>query len=123
MRKHREPSMSIAVAHDDHQDDGEMLRLLRDAAATFAKRSGAGRFAFDKTEVIARKSGSDMLLSGQSHHVYPIHDAEEFLIAARDSGDLVLCRVSANATGLSCNEELRADSTFAGTLTLKDVKV
>ena len=35
--------MSIAVAHDDHQDDGEMLRLLRDAAATFAKRSGVGR--------------------------------------------------------------------------------
>ena len=31
--------MSIAVAHDDHHDDGEMLRLLRDAAATFAKRS------------------------------------------------------------------------------------
>src|SRR5579871_591874 len=35
--------MSIAVAHDDRQDDGEMLRLLRDAAATFAKRSGVGR--------------------------------------------------------------------------------
>ncbi len=35
--------MSIAVAHDDHQDDGEMLRLLRDATATFARRAGVGR--------------------------------------------------------------------------------
>ncbi len=215
--------MSIAVAHDDRQDDGEMLRLLRDAAATFAKRSGvgrsrvlrktrpgfdratwkqmaeqgwlgilipenfggqglgaaemavvveelartlapepvvacavlaatviaasdneaiktallpkiaagesivgvalAGRFAFDKTEVTARKSGSDILLAGQVHHVYPVHDADEFLVAARDGGELVLCRVNAKAAGLSCREELRADSTFAGTLTLKDVKV
>ena len=35
--------MSTAVAHDDRQDDGEMLRLLRDAATTFAKRAGVGR--------------------------------------------------------------------------------
>ncbi len=36
--------MSVAVAHDDHQsDDGELLRLLRDAAATFARRGGVER--------------------------------------------------------------------------------
>lgn len=36
--------MSVAVAHDEYQsDDGELLRLLRDAAATFAKRAGIER--------------------------------------------------------------------------------
>ena len=36
--------MSVAVAHDEHQsDDGELLRLLRDAAATFARRGGIER--------------------------------------------------------------------------------
>jgi alkylation response protein AidB-like acyl-CoA dehydrogenase len=83
----------------------------------------AGRFALAKTEVTARKSGADVVLAGQAHHVYPVHDADEFLVAARDGGELVLCRVSARAAGLSCKEELRADGTFAGTLTLKDVKV
>ena len=215
--------MSFAVAHDDSQDDGEMLRLLRDAAATFARRAGvdrsralrntrpgfdratwkemaeqgwlgiliaenfggqglgaaemavvaeelartlapepvvacavlaatvigasdndaikaallpriasgelivgtafAGRFDLSKTEVTARKSGADVLLAGQAHHVYPVHEADEFLVAARESGELVLCRVNAQAAGLSCKDELRADGTFAGTLTLKDVKI
>jgi len=215
--------MSSAVAHDDSQDDGEMLRLLRDAAATFARRAGvgrsrglrntrpgfdratwkemaeqgwlgiliaenfggqglgaaemavvaeelartlapepvvacavlaatvigasdndaikaallpriasgelivgtafAGRFDLSKTEVTARKSGADVLLAGQAHHVYPVHEADEFLVAARESGELVLCRVNAQAAGLSCKDELRADGTFAGMLTLKDVKI
>src|SRR5262245_58925580 len=36
--------MSVAVAHDEHQsDDGELSRLLRDAAAMFAKRGGIER--------------------------------------------------------------------------------
>lgn len=36
--------MSVAVAHDETQsDDGELLRLLRDAAATFARRGGVER--------------------------------------------------------------------------------
>ena len=36
--------MSVAVAHDEHQsDDGELLRLLRDAATTFARRGGVER--------------------------------------------------------------------------------
>src|SRR5262249_5944729 len=79
----------------------------------------AGRFALDRCEVAARKAGADVVLSGQAHHVYPVHDADEFVIAARDDGELVLCRVGAKAAGLSCKEELRADSSFAGTLTLK----
>ena len=215
--------MSSAVAHDDSQDDGEMLRLLRDAAATFARRAGvgrsrglrntrpgfdratwkemaeqgwlgiliaenfggqglgaaemavvaeelartlapepvvacavlaatvigasdneaikaallpgiasgelivgtafAGRFDLNNAEVTARKSGADVLLAGQAHHVYPVHEADEFLVAARESGELVLCRVNAQAAGLSCKDELRADGTFAGMLTLKDVKI
>jgi alkylation response protein AidB-like acyl-CoA dehydrogenase len=215
--------MSIAVAHDDHQDDGELKRLLRDAAASFAKRCGlarsrglrnarpgfdravvkqlaeqgwlgilipehlggqglgfaemavvveqlarvlapepvvacavlaatallsgdndalkatllggiasgdsvvgvalAGRFAADKSEVTARKAGADTLLSGTAHHVYPALDADEFIVAAREGAELALYRVAATAAGLSCKDELRADGTFAGTLTLKDVKV
>jgi alkylation response protein AidB-like acyl-CoA dehydrogenase len=43
-QKLREDAMSVAVAHDEHQsDDGELNRLLRDAAATFAKRGGLER--------------------------------------------------------------------------------
>ena len=39
-----EAPMSVAVAHDEHQsDDGELRRLLREAAATFARRGGVGR--------------------------------------------------------------------------------
>lgn len=36
--------MSVAVAHDQNQsDDGDLLRLLRDAASSFAKRGGLPR--------------------------------------------------------------------------------
>ena len=46
----------------------------------------------------------------------------DFIVAARGSDGLALYRVPANASGLSIKDELRADGTYAGNLTLEDVK-
>jgi 3-oxochol-4-en-24-oyl-CoA dehydrogenase len=214
--------MSVAVAHDEHQsDDGELLRLLRDAAVTFARRGGiersralratrpgmdaavwtqmaeqgwlgilvpeelggqglgfaelavvveelaktlspepvvassvlsaslllasgndalkrtllakiatgesivgaaiAGRFS-GAPNVTAKASGADIVLNGVAHNVYPALSATDFVVAAKSADDVVLCHVGANAAGLSIKDALRADGTFAGTLTFKDVK-
>jgi 3-oxochol-4-en-24-oyl-CoA dehydrogenase len=214
--------MSVAVAHDEHQDgDGELLRLLRDAAATFARRGGlersralrnvrpgmdattwkqiaeqgwlgilipeefggqglgfaemavvveelaktlspepvvassvlsaslliasdnaalkkslltkiasgesivgaavAGRFS-DAIGVTAKASGAEVVLDGVAHHVYPALSATDFIVAAKAAGGIALYHVPANAAGLAIKDELRADGTFAGTLTFKDVK-
>jgi alkylation response protein AidB-like acyl-CoA dehydrogenase len=210
--------MSVAVAHDEHQsDDGELRRLLRDAAATFARRGGIGRsralratrpgmdadtwkqmaeqgwlgiivpeefggqgLGFGEMAVVVeelartlspepvvassvlsasllmatdnaalkkalltkiasgeavvgaavagRFSGApavnakDSVLNGVAYHVYPVLSATDFIVAAKDEGGLALYHVPANAAGLSIKDELRADQTFAGTLTFKDVK-
>jgi alkylation response protein AidB-like acyl-CoA dehydrogenase len=215
--------MSVAVVHDDHQsDDGELLRLLRDAAATFARRGGversrglrttrpgmdaavwkemaeqgwlgilipenyggqalgyaemavvveelartlspepvvassvlsagllmggdndalkkallakiatgeaivgaatAGRFS-GEAEVTAKAAGSETVLNGVAHHVYPALSATDFIVAAKGADGVGLYRLPAKAAGLSIKDVLRADGTFAGTLTLKDVKV
>jgi alkylation response protein AidB-like acyl-CoA dehydrogenase len=214
--------MSVAVAHDEHHsDDGELLRLLRDAAATFARRGGlersralrttrpgmdaaawkqmaeqgwlgilvpeefggqglgfaemavvveelartlspepvvassvlsaslliasdnaalkktlltkiasgesivgaavAGRFS-DAIGVTAKASGAEAVLNGIAYHVYPTLSATDFIVAAKGAGGVALYHVPANAAGLAIKDELRADGTFAGTLTLKDVK-
>jgi alkylation response protein AidB-like acyl-CoA dehydrogenase len=215
--------MSVAVAHDEHQsDDGELRRLLRDAASTFAKRGGiarsralratrpgmdaaawkqmaeqgwlgiivpeefggqalgfgemavvveelaktlspepvvassvlsaslliasdnaalkkvllpklaageaiigaavAGRFSAGPG-VTAKNSGTDAVLSGVAHNVYPVLSATDFIVAAKDAAGLALYHVPANAAGLSVKDALRSDGTFSGTLTFKDVKV
>ena len=215
--------MSVAVAHDEHQsDDGELLRLLRDAAATFARRGGiersralratrpgmdaavwtqmaeqgwlgiiipeefggqglgfagmavvveelaktlspepvvassvlsaslllasdndalkrtllakiatgesivgaaiAGRFS-GATGVSAKASGADVVLNGVAHNVYPALSATDFIVAAKGADGVALYHVPANAAGLSIKDALRADGTFSGTLTFKDVKV
>ncbi len=77
---------------------------------------------FGATGVTAKPSGADILLNGAVHHVYPGPGADAFIVAAKGSDGLALYHVAANAPGLSCKEELRADGTFAGTLMLKDVK-
>ncbi len=214
--------MSVAVAHDEHQsDDGELLRLLRDAAATFAKRGGiersralrttrpgmdaavwkqmaeqgwlgiiipedfggqalgfdamavvveelaktltpepvvassvlsasllmasdntalkrtllakmvsgegivgaaiSGRFA-DQIGVTAKAAGTDAVLNGVAHNVYPAISASDFIVAAQGADGLALYHMPANAAGMSIKDTLRADGTFSGTLTFKDVK-
>ena len=214
--------MSVAVAHDEHQsDDGELLRLLRDAAATFARRGGiersralratrpgmdaavwtqmaeqgwlgilvpeefggqglgfgemavvveelaktlspepvvassvlsaslllasdndalkrtlltkiatgesivgaavGGRFAA-AVNVTAKASGADAVLNGVAHNVYPALSATDFIVVAKATDGVALYHVPANAAGLSIKDALRADGTFSGTLTFKDVK-
>jgi 3-oxochol-4-en-24-oyl-CoA dehydrogenase len=214
--------MSVAIAHDEHQsDDGELKRLLRDAAATFARRGGversrklrttrpgldaavwqqiaeqgwlgilipedfggqglgfaemavvveelaktltpepvvassvlsaslllasdnqalkktlltkiasgesilgaaiAGRFS-GATGVTAKASGANAVLNGVAHHVYPALSASDFIVAAKGADGVLLYHVPATTVGLSIKEELRADGTFAGTLTFKDVQ-
>ncbi len=214
--------MSVAVAHDEHPSgDGELLRLLRDAAATFARRGGversralrttrpgmdaavwkdmaeqgwlgivipeefggqslgfsemavvveelartlspeplvassvlsatlliasdnaalkrslltkiatgdaivgaaiAGRFS-DRIGVAAKPAGAEVVLTGVAHHVYPALSATDFVIAASGADGVALYHVPADAAGLSIRDELRADGTFAGTLTFKDAK-
>jgi alkylation response protein AidB-like acyl-CoA dehydrogenase len=215
--------MSVAVAHDEHQsDDGELLRLLRDAAATFAKRGGIERsralrttrpgmdaavwsqmaeqgwlgiiipeefggqaLGFDAMAVVveelartltpepvvassvlsasllmasdnnalkrtllakmvigesivgaaisgrfsgqigvtAKAAGADAVLNGVAHNVYPAISASDFIVAANGADGLALYHLPANAAGLSIKDALRADGTFSGTLTLKDVKM
>jgi alkylation response protein AidB-like acyl-CoA dehydrogenase len=85
----------------------------------------AGRFdGLDlKAGVTAIRSGAGVLLQGTVHHVYPALCADGFIVAARGGDTLALYRVPANAPGLSVKDELRADGTFAGNLTLEGVKV
>ena len=214
--------MSVAVAHDEHQsDDGELLRLLRDAAATFARRGGiersrvlratrpgmdaavwtqmaeqgwlgilipeefggqglgfgemavvveelaktlspepvvassvlsvslllasdnealkrtllakiatgesivgaavGGRFA-GASGVTAKAAGADVVLNGVAYNVYPALSATDFIVAAKAADGVALYHVPANAAGLSIKDALRADGTFSGTLTFKDMK-
>ncbi|MEZ5762855.1 MAG: acyl-CoA dehydrogenase family protein [Xanthobacteraceae bacterium] len=64
-----------------------------------------------------------MTLQGTVHHVYPALCATDFIVAARNGAELSLYRLPADAKGLTCTDELRADGTYAGNLTLKDVRV
>ena len=49
--------------------------------------------------------------------------ATDFIVAAKGADGVALYHVPANAAGLSIKDALRADGTFSGTLTFKDVKV
>ncbi len=74
--------------------------------------------------VSATAKGTDTLLNGAAPHVDPGPGADAFIIAARDTAGVVaLYHVPADAVGLDRADELRADGTFASTLTLSDVKV
>jgi alkylation response protein AidB-like acyl-CoA dehydrogenase len=218
--------MSVAVAHDQSSDDGDLLRLLRDAVSSFAKRGGLPRsralrgtkpgidpaawaqmaeqgwlgiiipeqhggqaLGFTEMAVVAEElarmlspepvvassvltaslliaSGNEALqkallpklaagesiigaalagnvpgltaagsmvqaktssksavLNGTVRHVYPAFSATDFIVAAKTADGIALYHVRADAAGLSIGEELRADGTFAGTLTFKDVKL
>jgi alkylation response protein AidB-like acyl-CoA dehydrogenase len=215
--------MSVAVAHDEHRsDDGELRRLLRDAAATFARRGGVERsralrttrpgldavvwkqmaeqgwlgiivpeefggqaLGFGEMAVVveelaktlspepvvassvlsaslliasdngalrkalltkiaageaivgaavagrfsaapgltAKTSGADAVLNGVAHNVYPAASATDFIVAAKGADGLAIYHLPANAAGLSVKDTLRADGTYSGTLTFRDVKV
>ena len=109
--------------------DNEALRkmlLPRIASGECVVGTGfAGRYdALDSaaSDVIANVKGTDVLLRGTAHHVYPALCASEFIVAARGRDGLALYRIPATAPGLTLKEELRADGTYAGNLTLLDVK-
>jgi alkylation response protein AidB-like acyl-CoA dehydrogenase len=86
-----------------------------------------GRFGAlepDGIGVNATPMGTDTLLNGAAPHVDPGPGADAFIIAARDTaGSVALYHVPANAVGLDRADDLRADGTFASTLTLSNVTV
>src|SRR5579871_1350228 len=86
-----------------------------------------GRFSafdVDGIDVRATPKGASVALNGTAPHIDPGPGADAFIIAARDSaGGVALYYVAANAAGLSRTDDLRADGTFATTLTLRDVAV
>ncbi|MDI6029190.1 acyl-CoA dehydrogenase [Corticibacterium sp. UT-5YL-CI-8] len=60
-------------------------------------------------------------LSGEARHVFPALGADGFVVAARQSAGIVLVYVEADAKGLSIAAELRADGSYSGRVTFKDV--
>lgn len=116
---------SVLIGSDNEALKNALLPKIA-SGETIAAVAFAGRFdglGSGATSVTAQGSGSDVLLQGTVHHAYPALCADDFIVAARGSDGLCLYRVPADKAGLSVKEELRADGTFAGNLTLDGVKV
>jgi alkylation response protein AidB-like acyl-CoA dehydrogenase len=110
-------------------NDGLKAALLPKIASgeTIVGVALTGRFGsleLDGVAVKATATGTSTQLNGSAPHVDPGPGADGYIVAARDdAGGVALYHVAANAAGLSHDDELRADGTFAATLTLSNVAV
>ncbi len=115
---------ALLLAGSEGQQEEWLVPLVNgDKLVSLAYAERASRYAPNKIEAKADKSGDGWTLSGEKVHVLDGHVADVFVVSALTPGGVSLFLVPADASGLSRERLVRMDSRGAANLTLDGVAV
>jgi alkylation response protein AidB-like acyl-CoA dehydrogenase len=100
-----------------------LRNIVEGVSMSLAMTNGRGSWELDETEVMARRVGGALVLSGSACFVQDAFKTDVFLVAARSVDGICLVAVEKDASGVSVERDHIVDLTRdQGHITLNDVR-